>query len=126
MKIFEFDPKTGKRGDYIESRRPHTYAGQFVSFQVSEGLIEPIQFRTPKWGPKDDVGVHVDAGRMEESYQFEDRWVCFCLGQRPHDEKWEWVVLPPRNAIKRKCVDCGDPAEPGIELCFTCGSHHYE
>ena len=111
MKIFEFDPKTGRRGDYIETRRPYTYGGQSVAYQVGEGLIEPIQYREPKFGKDADVTVRVDAGRMNESYQFEDRWVCFCLGQRPHDGMWEWSVVVPRSAIQAKpqeCACCGE------------------
>ena len=116
MKIFKFNPKTGTRGEQIDDVKRAGWTWQSVDYQVKNGMIEPIDCVIPevsheKWT------LHVDAGAthfnkdeerlVDESY-LRDEWICFCLGeyragQGQYREKhgtWEWVILPPKSAIK--------------------------
>lgn len=108
MKIFHFDPTTGKRGDFIEATERASWTGQGVEYQVKHGIIEPIEYHKPiGFGRNAEVTVHVDAGRgfigEEVSYVQPDKWICFCLGAfnpGQGQDTWVWVVLPPQTEIK--------------------------
>ena len=112
MKVFEFDPTTGRRGALIDNRKRASWGDHSVIFAVGEGLIEPIPHIEPTW-PNCDITVHTDAGieayRPGEaiefvSYRDPDRWICFCTGQYRsglEEGTWDWWILPPTSAIKR-------------------------
>ncbi len=108
MKIFEFDPQTGKRGKLIGSARRGNYTDQSVAYQVREGMIEPIAHAQPRgFGKNANVTVHVDAGREFPVNQFNsyrrDQWICYSYGAwmaGPDQQIWEWVILPPSDLVK--------------------------
>ena len=108
MKIFKFDPISGKRGEQIDNARRGNYTDQSVSYQVEHGLIEPVEHAAPcGFGSNANVTVHVDAGREYPACTFNsyqtDEWICYCLGDWGSKElqAWEWVVLPPAALIKK-------------------------
>ena len=87
MKVFEFDPSTGKRGDQIaDIQRP--------DFLRNTGMAKcalPRAARDTQWA------VATEAfGRNNERIEF-DRPVCFCLGQwtAGTDTTWQWYALLP-------------------------------
>ena len=101
MKVFKFNPETGKRGAQIDNVALITFTDQGVDFQVNNGIIQPISYNLPIVRGQNWT-AHVDAGTMKESY-LRDEWVCFCMGSCVvgYDEEiWEWKVLPPKSAIK--------------------------
>lgn len=102
MKIFSFNPVSGKRGAFIEERKLATYTDCSVRHAVQQGDIEPIICRPIQARSNEEWMLHVDAGIMEQSY-LGDQWICFCLGEwnpsQGEEGIWSWVVLPPRSMI---------------------------
>lgn len=100
MKIFEFNPEVGIRGDMLRSVKRATWvAGRMNDYDGHA----PFGF-----GPDAEVTVHHDAGigigEDERSYRHPSEWICFCLGQwdaGDGDIRWEWIILPPKNEVKR-------------------------
>lgn len=89
MKIFAFNPYTGRRGELLEHTGVANWTGCSLNYAVDAGQFEPIPHHEPVgFGRDADVTVHVDAGReywkgsenISGSYQRADEWVCFCLG----------------------------------------------
>lgn len=72
--------------------------------------IEKIDFKMPSSNYKTQWTCHSDAGASGPSgdYSFQtDEWICFCSGQffcgsEDKDGTWEWVVLPPKDAVQEK------------------------
>lgn len=119
MKIFEFNPTTGRRGDIIDQRRIPEWHDQSVRYQVGAGLIAPIEFAEPVgFGRDAEVTVHVDAGRRETSYRMADQWICFCSGHRS-DGLWIWAVIPPTSAIQALPQECAICASSTLEWKFV-------
>jgi len=87
MKVFEFDPTTGKRGQLIcEMPRFHGYSN-----------MKGAKCALPKHGSDTQWSI---ATRVEDRNSREvtfDRPVCFCLGQftAGTDTTWEWVAYLP-------------------------------
>ena len=119
MRIFKFNAKTGKKGEFIKNADIITWTDQSVKFQVSENIIEQISCAEPsnynqKWT------IHVDAGSSkvwnsglcDDSY-LSDQWICFCMGQ--FGEIWEWIILPPKNLIIQKQAYCVWESQATIE-----------
>ena len=112
MKVFEFDPATGRRGALIDNRRIASWGDCSITFAVGEGQIAPIEHVEPDWH-NCDVTCHIDAGievcRPGESIEFvsyrePDKWICFSTGQYTsglEQGMWDWWVIPPTSAIKR-------------------------
>lgn len=107
MKIFKFNPITGQRGDFIESKPRASWTSCRLSFAVDNGTLKPIEVVTPKGDINHNYMVHVDAGCEGKtltdpvSYRT-DQWVMFCLGEAILGQGagvWEWVILPPQNSI---------------------------
>lgn len=115
MKVFRFDPKTGQRGEQINTVKRTCWTSTGYEYMVSRGFIEPIDFVMP--AERDGVNhtVHLDAGSqavidgkfVDWSYLC-DEWITFCSGKigirKPNGEidgDWEWVILPPKSLIKR-------------------------
>lgn len=102
MKIYSFNPETGRRSvQPIDARQLASYTDSY--HPEYRGLAIDLN---PKvvgdergFGFDAEVTIHKDAGRLDESYQ-SDQWICFCLGSwRAGPEAkpfWNWVVLPPR------------------------------
>jgi hypothetical protein len=95
VKVFKFDPITGRRGELIEHVKRASWAAGFDKAHAGQEFVG--------FGADSEVCVHVDAGigigEDEQSYR-RDEWVCFCLGcwqtGTPGEEHWEWVVLAPK------------------------------
>lgn len=113
MKVFEFDPTTGRRGELIEHRKRAGWGDYSIEFAVEKGIIEPIEgYATPTWN-NCDITSHIDGGievyRKGEpiefvSYRHPTKWLCFCTGQYQSGlDKgvWDWWILPPDSAIIR-------------------------
>ena len=108
MKVFLFDPNTGRRGKQIDDVKMIDWAGKSYDYCVDNGMVEPILwFVEPTWRSNScQVTIHLDAGighaGHEKSYRREDDWVCFCMGEWTcgTDTSWQWIVLPPSNLIK--------------------------
>ena len=107
MKIFKFNPETGKRGEQIGNARRASWTGQSVRYQVEQNMIEPIEAVIPKSGYSQEWVLHVDAGitdkDMNDVSYLGDEWICFCLGEFRVGQGggcWSWVVLPPKDLIK--------------------------
>lgn len=103
MKVFKFDPKTGRRGELIETRGLINWTDYSVRYAVATGLIEPIEFKEPVNNASTEWMTHVDAGRERNANMggslLRDEWICFCTGQDNRTGVWSWVILPPRSAI---------------------------
>lgn len=112
MKVFEFDPTTGRRGELLDQRKRAGWGDCSIKFAVDQGVIEPIEFVEPTWN-NCDITCHVDAG-VEiwrgadcefKSYRHPTKWLCFCTGQYTsgYDKgMWVWWILPPGSAVIHK------------------------
>ena len=101
MKIFKFNPITGKRGEQIDNVGLIEWTAESVKYMIGEGRIAPIKHNTPNDTSNAEWVTHIDAGRGDVSY-LRDEWICFCQGQyftgtRPG--VWNWIVLPPKSLI---------------------------
>ena len=93
MKVFKFNPKTGRRGESLYGARLATWTDAYDSTYSGP---EPDGF-----GNNADVHVHKDAGVSDRemndiSYRHDTDWVCFCFGQIVNGP-WEWVIIPPKD-----------------------------
>lgn len=107
MKIFTFDPVTGKRGECIGIFPVATYADCGAAYAIENGKYAPFPLPSLPNRPNEKWTIHVDAGRFDTSY-LTDQWVCFCLGcftVNPQDDGvWEWVVLPPKHLLQPAAI----------------------
>lgn len=120
MKVFKFNPETGKRGEQItEIKRPDG-----ISFDYDRADVVVPSRHQNKDGDFVEwlVAYRITDCNFQE-IDLGDEWVCFCTGYRtelsdsqfaavtgygrPADckrdssKEWEWVILPPtsiRNA----------------------------
>ena len=117
MKVFKFNPKTGERGEQIDEVKMRGWTWQGVDYQVEKGFIEPIEYVKPEGRDNENWTAHVDAGitvfedgESKDVSYLRDEWICFCTGEyrtgmgqyREKHGTWEWVILPPKSAIKVK------------------------
>lgn len=105
MKVFKFDPATGRRGEKIADWKRASWTDS--RWNEYDGHA-PVGF-----GRGSEVTVHHNAGiglgDDERSYRHPDEWICFCLGcwrvgvhdDGTPDEHWEWIVLPPTRIETR-------------------------
>ena len=113
MKIFHFDPTTGRRGEFIEHVRRMSWASTGVAYATENGDIAPIEYVEPVgFGGNAEVTIHTDAGLTDNqgndiSYRHDTEWHCFCQGEMVcgTDTYWDWVILPPSNLV-HKTVNC--------------------
>ncbi len=128
MKIFKFDPETGRRGAHVADwKRASWTAARWNAYDGHE----PVGF-----GRDAEVTVHHDAGITSRdgsediSYRTREYWICFCLGcwRVGHDENgpvehWEWIVLPPHGhptpelPVDPRQIDY--PADSDIDTRYT-------
>lgn len=97
MKIFKFDPDTGRRGEEIGTKARIDWTSEFL----------PVAFKPLGFGLRAVVTVHRDAGigmgEDELSYRHPTDWTCFCSGEfhtganedGSPEYEWMWTVLPP-------------------------------
>jgi hypothetical protein len=106
VKIFEYDPATGKRGKLLGHGKIASWCGESMKYAIGAGHVDPIDYAEPVfWGKDADVTVHVDAGRGEKSYKHPSKWICFCIGNwRNGTEEgvWTWAVIPPKGVAEAK------------------------
>lgn len=107
MKVFKFDPATGRRGEQIADWRRASWTD--ARWNEYDGHA-PVGF-----GRDAEVTVHHNAGITDAtgandiSYRRPTEWICFCLGcwrvgvhdDGTPDEHWEWIVLPPTRIETR-------------------------
>ena len=98
MKIYKFDPATGKRGEHIDTR-------ELLEWTDARARIDCVLPNTPgeKWSVHQGAGA-TGPDHKDLSYQT-DEWICFCWGPLVRGEEfvageeiWEWIVLPPKVA----------------------------
>lgn len=108
MKVFEFNPTTGKRGEQIDNIKRASWTGCSLSHAISTGYmlaIDSVDVTLPKRSGQSWT-AHVDAGASDAQGEhvsyLRDDWICFCLGEfrtGPESGVWEWVVLPPKQDL---------------------------
>lgn len=103
MKVFKFDPKTGKRGELIdEIRLPSTF-GQSIEFAQSKGVQTHLSYTLPDsygdtvWESHIYMGRDDDEGNLVTSKY--DCWVCCCSGK--WNDEWVWNVIPPYASLTK-------------------------
>jgi len=108
MKVFTYDPTTGRRGKQVDDVRIASWCSTGVEYATENGMIEPIDFVSPVgFGSNSEVTVHIDAGITDDkyndvSYRHETEWRCFCLGEwvaGTGPGEWQWAILPPSSLI---------------------------
>lgn len=90
MKVFEFDPATGRRGAQIaDIPRPHALTNHNMA-----RCVLPRSGRDTSWSVA-TMMYH----NGEPDTQFHGRPVCFCLGQftAGTDTTWQWYALIPED-----------------------------
>ena len=109
MKVFEFDPTTGKRGDCIDNVKVIEWTAESVEFAVNNDKIDPIECVMPVDNHRTEHTLHIDAGigigSTHKSYRHATEWRTFCMGESMvgHGKGvWCWIVLPPTDLIKRR------------------------
>lgn len=110
MKIFEYDPKTGKRGAFIKNVERASWASCSVRHEISQGNLRDLGWVTGNFGANTDVTIHVDSGVMnndgsDTSYLC-DQWICFCTGEWKTGMKteWVWTILPSIQDLQRATI----------------------
>ena len=106
MKLFNFNPNTGKM-DLIGNSRRGDWCGESIDYLVGEGRLAPIPCHVPFLGSDAEVTVHRDAGFTDGggndvSLRHESEWRIFCVGQWTAGETshWEWWILPSAQALR--------------------------
>lgn len=113
MKVFAFDPTTGKRGEQIdEIVRPSTFA-QSVEFAQSQGFQSHLNFVKPSntdsqvWSSQLYMGREDETGKLIVSEY--DTWVCCCSGEcngQPTitGKAWVWHIIPPYKQLTKEAA----------------------
>lgn len=108
MKIFEFNPHTGRRGEQISAKSRASWTSCSWKYACRTRQVEILkhEVKMPKAFGQDWTW-HLDAGingpKFEAiSYRHETKWICFCLGKFTvgSDSTWQWVVLAPNSVTK--------------------------
>jgi hypothetical protein len=110
MKVFKFDPKTGKRGEQIDTiARPSTF-GQSVEFAQSQGVQTHLSFVKPSNTDSQVWSSHIYMGREDATGELVvseyDTWVCCCSGEcngQPTSTgtAWVWHIIPPYASLTK-------------------------
>lgn len=94
MKIYRFDPATGRRDkEPLRVARLATWTGPYDP-GAAEHSARPANFSASA-----DVHFYRDAGGTlpngdDVSYKDAHYWICFCIG-RDQNGTWGWVILAP-------------------------------
>lgn len=87
MKVFKFNPTTGKRGDLISE------VARFCAYSNMSGIscVLPKNTNDTTWSVASKV-----EDRQGNEVKFTEP-VCFCLGQMTcgTDTSWEWIAYIP-------------------------------
>jgi len=113
MKVFKFNPATGKRGEQIdEIRRPSTFS-QSIEFAQSKGVQTHLDFVKPSNTDNQVWSSHLYMGRDDKAGQLivseYDDWICCCSGEyngQPTETgmAWVWHVIPPYKQLTKEEV----------------------
>jgi hypothetical protein len=118
VKVFKFDPATGRRGEQIDTRKCIDWTSEYL----------PVDFEPRGFGTDAEVTVHHDAGvgigEDSYSYRYPDTWICFCSGEwhmgvnddGTPERRWVWTILPPAPADPRQ-IDY--PHDSDIDTRYT-------
>ena len=98
MKVFAYNPVTGKRGELLGNVKRHEWTDMSINYAMGSDQIEPMEFVTPEIKGQEWI-AHVDAGYTETSYK-RDQWICFCWGLESYSDVWIWAILPPKGEVK--------------------------
>lgn len=104
MKLFAYDPTTGKRGELLNVVPRSTWASTSVKYCIKHGMMTDMGWIEPASRPGVNHTMHVDAGYFDTSYQREDQWVTFCTGEWKAGQSpavWEWVILPSKKDLEK-------------------------
>ena len=119
MKVFKFDPKTGKRGEHItDIPRPDGIGFDYDRTDV----VVPSRYQNKDGDFVEWRVAHIAQDRKLQEIDLGEEWVCFCTGYttdlsdsqfafvtghaRPADctpdftKDWEWVIYPPTSIRK--------------------------
>lgn len=114
MKVFAYDPITGKRGEFIEEQHRASFGGCSVGYAIKTGQLKDMGWVTGDFGGDSEVTIHTDAGitgRDGKSVSFiTDRWICFCTGKwkTGTKEAWVWMVLPSKQDLEEATIASND------------------
>jgi hypothetical protein len=123
MKVFKFNPKTGKRGEQIcEIKRPD---GMSFDYDRTD-VVVPSRYQNRDGDFVEWRVAYMIQDRQCQEIDLGDEWVCFCTGYttglsdsqfarltgqaRPADctpdfsKEWEWVIYPPTSLRKQKAA----------------------
>jgi hypothetical protein len=104
MKVFKFDPQTGKRGELVDEIRLPSCYGQSIEFAQSKGVQTHLSCTMPKSYGDTRWESHIYMGRDDDEGNFVpqqyDFWVCCCSGRE--NGTWVWNVIPPYKALTKK------------------------
>ena len=103
MKVFEFNPATGRIGDFIEHRKVAGWGDCSLEFLARNGKTVPPYILPYREGA--EFTCHVDGGIEKVtadgiefvSYRHPTKWIAFCTGQWQAGEGemiWDWWILP--------------------------------
>ena len=114
MKVFKFNPETGKCGELIDNiRRPSTFA-QSIEFAQSKGVQTHLEFIKPSDTESKVWSSHLYMGRDDATGELVcseyDTWVCCCSGESNGQPTksgmaWVWHIIPPYSSLtKNTCA----------------------
>lgn len=105
MKLFAYDPSTGKRGELLDVVKGGTWGGTGVKYCIANGMMRDMGWLVPASRPGVNHTMHTDGGYLDTSYQREDQWVTYCIGKCRYGindpEVWEWVILPSKKDLAK-------------------------
>jgi len=103
MKVFKFNPETGKRGELIDEIRIPSTQGQSIEFAQSKGVQTHLSFVMPKNNETAEWSSHLYMGRDDDQGNLVvnefDAWVCCCTGKI--NGIWQWSVIPPYSSLAK-------------------------
>lgn len=112
MKVFAYDPTTGKKGAFIENVPCVTWSGKFVSPMIENGQLKDLGWKTMSMGANTEVKMRLEGGTGgcgddSVNYRKEDQWVCYCEGLFTvgQTSEWHWTILPSTKALLEAGID---------------------
>ena len=115
MKVFAYDPTTGKRGELLDNVQIGTWAGGGIRHLINTGKLKDLGWIQPSDNHQCNYTIHEDAGISDRdgvsvSYRRENQWIAFCIGNwgvhgNPESYRWEWVILPSTEALKLAIIE---------------------
>lgn len=112
MKIFKFDPNTGRKGELLQADavRPSWtgcsihYLARMHAYLLGKQLVEEINAVRLPVKKGETWTAHVEAGscfRGKFTCMHTDEWICMCTGEWNGGVGWNWIVLPPKEFAEK-------------------------